>query len=123
MWSLLQFLRRLAMPFLGGVALSGISFLLTQEYAQLLPLREPLDVLSAGLTGFWAVRSRLGRGGRVEIAAGIVASLLVGVVRLLLGHYLDGVSAADEYMLLVRFAIAGGIGASLSRLLHQRVVL
>ena len=120
---LLRFLRRLAVPALVGVVLTAAVFLLTQQYAQLQPLREPLDVLTAGLAGFWAVQCRLGRRWRVELTAGIIAGLLVGIVRVQLGRYFGEVPGTSELLLLGRAAIAAGVGATLSRLLHQRVVL
>lgn len=120
---LLRFLRRLAVPVLVGVVLSTVVFLLTQQYAQLLPLREPFDVLAAGLAGFWAVQGRRDRGWRAEVSAGIVAGLLVGIVRALLGRYLGEVPETSEWLTVIRAALAAGVGAMLSRLLHQRVVL
>jgi len=123
MKSLLRFLRRLPPPVLAGVVLSSVLFLLTQQYGALLPLREPFDVLAAGVTGFWAVRGQLGRGWRLEVAAGLVASLVVGVFRLQLGHYYSELVETPEYLMLARAAIAGGVGAMLARLLRQRVVL
>jgi hypothetical protein len=120
---LLRFLRRLAVPVLVGTVLSTVVVLLTQQYAQLHPLREPFDVLTAGLTGFWAVQARHGRGWRVEVGAGIVAGVLVGIVRFLLGRYLGEVPGISELLVVTRAAIAAGVGATLSRLLHQRVVL
>jgi len=120
---LLRFLRRLAVPALVGMVLTAAVFLPTQQYAELQPLREPLDVLTAGLTGFWAVKSRLGRRWRVELTAAIIAGLLVGIVRVTLGRYFGEVPGTSELLLLGRAAIAAGVGATLSRLLHQRVVL
>jgi len=120
---LLRFLRRLPGPVLAGTLLNCALFLLTEQYAQLLPLREPFDVLSAGLTGFWAVRRQLPRGWSTEVAAGLVASLVVGIVRLQLGGYLGEALGPPAYLLLARAAVAGGVGAMLARLLHQRVVL
>jgi len=123
MKSLLRFLRRLPAPVVFGTLLGAALFLLTQEYPQLLPLREPFDVLTAGLTGFWAGRRQRPRGWRTEVAAGLVASLVVGIARLLLGGYVGEVLDSPAYLLLARSAIAGGVGAMLARLLHQRVVL
>mgnify|MGYP003396375656 CR=1 FL=1 len=120
---LLRFLRRLAVPALVGMVLTAAVFLPTQQYAELQPLREPLDVLTAGLTGFWAVKGRLGRRWRVELTAAIIAGLLVGIVRVTLGRYFGEVPGTSELLLLGRAAIAAGVGATLSRLLHQRVVL
>jgi len=120
---LLRFLRRLAVPALVGMVLTAAVFLPTQQYAELQPLREPLDVLTAGLAGFWAVKSRLGRRWRVELTAAIIAGLLVGIVRVTLGRYFGEVPGTSELLLLGRAAIAAGVGATLSRLLHQRVVL
>jgi hypothetical protein len=120
---LLRFLRRLAVPALVGMVLTAAVFLPTQQYAELQPLREPMDVLTAGLTGFWAVKSRLGRRWRVELTAAIIAGLLVGIVRVTLGRYFGEVPGTSELLLLGRAAIAAGVGATLSRLLHQRVVL
>lgn len=120
---LLRFFRRLVVPVLVGVVLVALVFLLTKQYAQLLPLREPFDMLTAGLTGFWSVSSRWARGWRTEIAAGIVAGLLVGIVRVQLGRYFGEVPGTTELLLLARASLAGGVGATLSRLLHQRVVL
>lgn len=120
---LLRFIRRLAVPVLVGIVLNALVFLLTQQYAQLLPLREPFDMLTTGLTGFWAVSSRWARGWRTEIVAGIIAGLLVGVVRVQLGRYFGELPGTSELLLLARAGMAGGVGATLSRLLHQRVVL
>jgi hypothetical protein len=123
MKSLLRFLRRLLVPVLAGILLSSGLLLLTQQYATLLPLREPFDVLWAGLTGFWAGRGHPLRGWRPTMLAGLVASLIVGVVRFQLGGYLGEVADAPAYLLLARAAVAGGGGALLARLLHQRAVL
>ncbi len=120
---LLRFFRRLLVPVLVGAVLIALVFLLTQQLPQLLPLREPFDMLTAGLTGFWSVSSRWARGWRAELAAGIVAALLVGIVRMQLGHYFGEVPGTNELLLLARIALAGGVGATLSRLLRQRVVL
>jgi hypothetical protein len=123
MKSLLRFLRRLPGPVLLGTLLGCALFLLTQQYAQLLTLREPFDVLTAGLTGFWAGRRQRPRGWKTEVAAGLVASLVVGIFRLVLGGYLGETLDSPVYLLLARAAIAGGVGATLARLLQQRVAL
>lgn len=123
MRSLYRFCRRLLVPVVVGWVLIVLVFLLTQQVGPLLALREPFDMLVAGLTGFWAVSSRWARGWAVEVIAGIVAALLVGIVRVQLGHYYGEVPGTSELLLLARVSMAGGIGATLSRLLHQRVVL
>lgn len=123
MWRPLRFFRRLAVPALTLALLNGLMFLLTEQYAALRPLREPFDLLSAGLSGVWAARSRLGRPWRVELTAGATAGLIVGAIRVLLGYYVAGLPASTELLLLGRSVIAGGIGALVSRLLNQRVVL
>lgn len=123
MRSLYRFCRRLLVPVVVGWVLIVLVFLLTQQVGPLLALREPFDMLVAGLTGFWAVSSRWARGWAVEVIAGVVAALLVGIVRVQLGHYYGEVPGTSELLLLARVSMAGGIGATLSRLLHQRVVL
>lgn len=123
MRSLLRFLRRLSGPVLAGAALSSALFLITEQYAPLLPLREPFDVLSAGLTGFWAARRQPLRGWGLELLAGLTASLVVGIVRFGLGSYLGELTESPVVLMLARAAVAGGIGALLARLLRQRVVL
>jgi hypothetical protein len=123
MKSLHRFLRRLPGPVLLGTLFGCALFLLTEQYAQLIPLREPFDVLSAGLTGFWAARRQRPRGWRTEVAAGVIASLVFGIVRLALGGYLGEALDSPTYLLLARAAVAGGVGAMLARLLQQRVVL
>jgi hypothetical protein len=123
MWYLLQFFRRLAVPAITLACLNGLTFLLTLQYAAVLPIREPFDVLCPGLSGVWAVRGRLGRAWHVELLAGATAGLIVGGFRVLLGHYLAGLPASTELLLLGRAVMAGAIGAMVSRLLHQRVAL
>lgn len=123
MLDLLRFLRRIAVPALTCAVLNGLFFLLTQQYGALLPLREPFDVLAPGLSGVWAARSRLARAWQVELLAGATAGLVVGGVRLLLGHGIAGLPLQAEALHLGRAVLAGGIGAMVSRLLHQRVVL
>lgn len=123
MWDLLQFLRRLAAPAVTLAFLNGLVFLLTVQYASLVPLREPFDLLCPGLAGVWAARSRMARSWHIELLAGATAGFLVGGFRVLLGHYLAGLPLSSEMVLLGRAVLAGGIGALVSRLLHQRVVL
>ncbi len=123
MWAPLRFLRRLSLPALAGAVLNALMFLLTVQYAALVPLREPFDLLCPGLAGVWAVRGRIGRSWRMELLAGATAGLVVGGLRVLLGHYAAGLPAGSELLLLARAVLAGAVGASVSRLLHQRVVL
>jgi hypothetical protein len=123
MWYLLRFLRRLAVPACTLALLNGLWFLLTEQYAQLRPLREPFALLAAGLSGVWAARTRLGRPWPVELTAGATAGLIVGGFQLLLGHYLAGLPLGPELLLLARAVMAGAIGALVSRLLSQRVAL
>lgn len=123
MLDLLRFLRRIAVPAVTCAVLNGMFFLLTQQYGTLLPLREPLEVLAPGLAGVWAARSRMARSWQIELLAGATAGLLVGGVRLLLGHGVVGLPLQTEALHLGRAVLAGGIGAMVSRLLHQRVVL
>lgn len=123
MWYLLQFLRRLALPAISLALLNGLTFVLTVQFAALLPIREPFDLLCPGLSGVWAARTRLARAWRVELLAGAIAGLIVGGFRVLLGHLLAGLPPSTELLLLGRAVIAGAIGAMVSRLLSQRVVL
>lgn len=122
MWYLLQSFRRLALPAITLACLNGLTFLLTVQYQALMPVRELLDLLCAGLSGVWAAR-RLARAWHVELLAGATAGLIVGGLRVLLGHYLAGLPVSTELLLLGRAVIAGAIGAMVSRLLSQRVVL
>lgn len=123
MWALLRFLRRIAVPALASAALNGLLFLLTQQSPALLPLQEPIDVLAPGLSGVWAARSRMARSWQVELLAGASAGLIVGALRLVLGHTVAGAPLNTEALHLGRAVLAGCIGAMVSRLLHQRVVL
>lgn len=123
MRSLLRFLRRLAPPAISCALLNGVAFVLSIQYVALAPLREPLDILFPGLAGVWVTRGRQLRPWPAELLAGAAAGLVVGAVRVLLGHYVAGLPASPEFLLLGRALLAGAIGAMVSRLLHQRVVL
>lgn len=123
MWELLRFLRRTAIPALTGAFVNGLLFLLTARSAALQPLAEPVDILCPGLAGVWAARSRMARSWQVELLAGAAAGLFVGAVRLFLGHALGDQPLSEEFLHLGRAVLAGAIGAMVSRLLHQRVVL
>jgi hypothetical protein len=110
-------------PILLGAALGCSLLLLTYQYPSLQPLREPGDLLSTGLAGFWAVRWSTLTARRMEVLSALLAAVPVILVSLGLAASLGIPSQTHAGLEIARAALAGVTGGILARLLNQRAGL
>jgi hypothetical protein len=115
--------RAMAWPGFAGILLTAALFTLVRYVPRLDPVQEPGEVLIAGLIGFWTAYWRRHDTWRFVVVAGLLAAALVALVPLGLMLYPHQATAPPAGLALTRAAVAGAMGASVARLLHQRVAL
>lgn len=116
-------LRRLPKPCLAAGVLISALLLLTQLFPQLAAIQEPGELLGAGFAGVWAVQWGPPARSAVLILAGVMAALLVALLRLGLATLLEVPPVIPSGLSLARAAIAGLLGVWVAGLLRQRFAL